>query len=256
MTSVKRGAVHWASAYSSLEILYSLYVRGVLKIDKENLNDAARDRFVLSKGHAAIGMYAVMEYVGILEENEMETFLTPGTRLSAEPCKRDLPWVEASSGSLGHGLPIGLGMALSQKIKGSERKTYVLVGDGECQEGSVWEAAFAASAHKADNLTVILDCNGLQKMNSTEETMNTVNWRAKWEAFGWQVDEVDGHDVNALCRILGESNQKDRPRIVIAHTVKGHGVPTMENDASWHFKIPKKKEMQSICRELEITEEL
>lgn len=250
--SMKHGVTHLASAFSSLEIFYALYEKGALRIKKDDLLWEERDRFILSKGHAAIGMYAVMEHAGILEKDELDTFLMPGTRLAGEPCRRNLPLTEASTGSLGHGLSLGLGMALAQKMRKSDARTIVLLGDGECQEGSVWEAAMGAAAHKADNLIAILDCNQIQKMGTTEETMGCVRWQQKWKDFGWLVEEVNGHDVDEICRELSKKNDSGMPKIIIAHTIKGHGVSIMENNAAWHYKEPKKKEIKAICEELGI----
>lgn len=255
ITSHNNGNTHLASAFSCLEIIYALYAKGVLKIDRNNPEWPLRDRFILSKGHAAIALYVILEELGILEGNELSTFLKPATRLAGEPCRRDLPWVEASTGSLGHGLSVGVGMALAQKMNGINAKTYVLLGDGECQEGSVWEAAMSAAAYHADNLVAILDCNRVQKMCTTQETMGVVEWKMKWQAFGWEVSEVDGHDTEALSQALSSISPNGKPHIVIANTVKGQGVSIMENDAKWHYKVPKKKEIKIIMDELGINAE-
>lgn len=255
LTAHRHGTTHMASAFSTLEILYTLYSKDVLKIDRNNPKWEKRDRLILSKGHAAIGMYAVMCQEGILMKEELDTFLEPGTRLAGEPCKRDLEWVEASTGSLGHGLSMGIGMALAQKMDKLDARTYVILGDGECQEGVIWEAAMSAAAYQVDNLIAIMDCNQVQKMCTTEETMKVVDWRSKWEDFGWQVTEVDGHDVDAIKTELLLENEKGKPRLVLAHTTKGKGVSIMENDAKWHYKEPRPKELRIIAEELGITEE-
>lgn len=250
VTSIKHGTTHLASAFSCLEIIYSLYEKNVLKLG--SINDESRDRFILSKGHAAIGLYAVLEHMSLINAGEMDTFLEPLTRLAGEPCKRDLPIIEASTGSLGHGLSIGLGIALGQKKRGHCARTFVLLGDGECQEGSVWEAAMGAARYSVDNLIAILDCNELQKMQSVFETMKTIDWSNKWSSFGWDVVDVDGHNVDELTNVLNRDNHTGKPRIVVAHTIKGKGVTVMENSAMWHFKEPKKKELKAICDELKI----
>ncbi len=256
ITSHKNGITHIASAFSCLELLYVLYARNVLHIDKTNPQWPDRDRIILSKGHAAIGLYAVMDYVNILAESEMDTFLRPGTRLAGEPCKRDMPWIEASTGSLGHGLSMGVGMALAQKIDHRNARTFVILGDGECQEGAIWEAAMSAAAYKVDNLVAILDHNKYQKMHTVSDTMLCVDWKAKWEAFGWQVTEIDGHDTDAIHEELEKINMSGKPKLVIAHTVKGKGVSLMEaNGAKWHYKEPTPKETRRIIEELDVSEE-
>lgn len=256
ITSYKNGITHIASAFSCLELLYVLYARNILHIDKTNPKWPGRDRLILSKGHAAIGLYAVMKYINILEKDEMDTFLKPGTRLAGEPCKRDMPWIEASTGSLGHGLSIGIGMAMAQKIDCVDARTFVILGDGECQEGVIWEAAMSATAHKVDNLVAILDCNEYQKMCTVSDTMLCVDWVSKWKAFGWQVEEIDGHDTDAIYEELSKYNKSGKPRLVIAHTIKGKGVSFMEsNGAKWHYKEPTPKEVRRITQELGISEE-
>ena len=167
---------------------------------------------------------------------------------------RDLPGIEATTGSLGHGFSMAAGMAMAQKMDGMKAKTYVILGDGECEEGTIWECAMSAAAYKLDNLTAILDCNQIQKMGSVEEALGSVNWKEKWEAFGWQVTETDGHNVEALAACLKEENRRDVPRLIIAHTVKGKGVSIMENNPIWHFKMPNKKELTYFKKELDIEE--
>ncbi len=255
ITAYKNGTTHIASAYSCLEILYTLYIKGVLRMDKSNPDWEKRDRLILSKGHAALGLYVILEKAGLLRVNEVNTFLKPGTRLAGEPCKRDLELLEASTGSLGHGLSMGVGMALSQKMDGYDARTFVIIGDGESQEGVIWEAAMTAAGYSLDNLTAILDCNGLQKMASTEATMKHVAWKEKWESFGWSVKEADGHNIQELFDVLSEKNETKKPRIIIAHTIKGKGVSIMENDVNWHYKDPRKKEILTIMKELDIREE-
>lgn len=256
LISQKNGLTHVASAFSCLEILYVLYGKGVLRFKPECPDWEDRDRFILSKGHAAIGMYAVMERAGLLKDNELDTFLKPGTRLGGEPCRRELPLVETSTGALGHGFSVALGMALAKKIDHSAARIYALLGDGECQEGNVWEAAMSAAAFGLDNFIAILDCNHFQKMDTTEATMKHVEWKSKWEAFGWQVTEINGHDLAAVETELRRENMQGKPRLIIAHTVKGKGVSIMEKDgAKWHYKIPTKKETGIIMEELGISQE-
>lgn len=229
-----------------------LYQKDILNLTKGNMRDKDRNRFVLSKGHAGLALYWVMCEAGLLAEEEVNSFLQPGCHVGGEPCMRDLPGIEASTGSLGHGISMGVGMAMAQKMDASEAKTYVLIGDGECEEGIVWEAAMSAAAFGLDNITVILDCNQIQKMTTVNNTIGLVNWRDKWESFGWLVKEVDGHDIETLEGVLKDKNKSDKPLIIIANTIKGKGVSIMENNPVWHFKLPNKKEKRIFEKELNI----
>ena len=255
LTVAKGGMGHLASCYSCLEILYALYVKKVLKYDIHNVNAKDRDRLVLSKGHAGVALYWVMCEAGLMNADELDTFLQPGSRVGGEPCMRDLPGIEASTGSLGHGLSMAVGMAMAQKLDQSDARTFVIIGDGECEEGTVWEAAMSAPAFHLNNLVVILDCNEIQKMTTIEGTIGLVNWKEKWESFGWLVKEVDGHDIRALEAVFTEKNYTDKPLFVIAHTIKGKGVSIMENNPLWHFKLPNRKEKIVFQEELEIPAE-
>lgn len=255
LTAAKGGLGHLASCYSCLEILYTLYIKKVLKYDKDQLNDRNRDRLVLSKGHAGLALYWVMCRAGILKAEVVDTFLAPGSHVGGEPCMRDLPGIEATTGSLGHGLSMAVGMAMAQKMDGMDARTFVIIGDGECQEGTIWEAAMSAPAFKLNNLVVILDCNKIQKMTTVVGTIGLNNWEDKWRSFGWLVKEVDGHDVAALETLLREKNDTDQPILVIAHTIKGKGVSIMENNPLWHFKLPNRKEKKVFQAELDISDE-
>lgn len=255
LTVAKGGMGHLASCYSCLEILYTLYVKKVLKYDIHDVNAKDRDRLVLSKGHAGVALYWVMCEAGMMKAEELDTFLQPGSRVGGEPCMRDLPGIEASTGSLGHGLSMAVGMAMAQKLDQSNARTFAVIGDGECEEGTVWEAAMSAPAFHLNNLVVILDCNEIQKMTTIEGTIGLVNWKEKWESFGWLVKEVDGHDIEALEAVFTEKNDTDRPLFVIAHTIKGKGVSIMENNPLWHFKLPNRKEKKVFQEELEIPAE-
>ena len=255
ITAERGGLGHLASCYSCLEILYVLYQKNILNHTRENMFDKERNRFILSKGHAGLALYWVMNEAGLLSEEEINTFLQPGSRIGGEPCMRDLPEIEATTGSLGHGLSMGVGMAMAQKMDGLNAKTYVIVGDGECEEGSIWEAAMSAPAFALDNLTAILDCNEIQKMTTVKGTIGLTNWKEKWNSFGWLVKEVDGHNIDALKNVLQEENKTGKPVLLIAHTIKGKGVSIMENNPLWHFKLPNKKEKKIFYSELGITEE-
>ncbi|SFW61250.1 transketolase [Selenomonas ruminantium] len=255
LTGYRGGMAHLASCFSCLEILYALYAGGVLKIDPANPTWEDRDRFILSKGHAGLALYAMLVHKGLMTEVEFTSYLQEGGIIGGEPCLRDSKWIEATTGSLGHGLSFAVGIAMALKLKGSSAKVYVLLGDGEIQEGTVWEAAISATALKLDNLVAILDCNEIQKMDFVDKTIGVPYWQGKWESFGWQVDDVDGHNVEALQDCLSEVNEKDKPRFVIAHTIKGKGVSVMEQNPNWHFKLPKsKKEKAAFTQDLGITE--
>ena len=254
LTGYKGGLAQIASCYSCLEILYTLYIRKILRYDAQDAKWKDRDRFILSKGHAGLALYGVMVRAGLMDEEEYHSYLKPGSHIGGEPCMRDSKWVEATTGSLGHGLSMAVGMAMALKADRSPAGVYVLLGDGECEEGTVWEAAISASAFRLDNLTVILDCNKIQKMDLVEYTIGTVNWKDKWSSFGWDVDETDGHDIQALEEVLKKRGKTGRPRFIIAHTVKGKGVSVMENNPNWHFKLPGRKELKVFKEELGISD--
>ncbi len=254
ITGYKGGLAHLAPCYSSLEILYALYLKDVLRYDPHNLDWEDRDRFILSKGHAGLALYSVMVEAGLMSKDDLDSYLQPGSHIGGEPCMRDLKGIEASTGSLGHGLSMAVGMAIALKADHRSAKTYVILGDGECEEGTVWEAAMSASAFQLDHLTVILDCNELQKMDSVTKTIGSNNWKEKWSAFGFHIEEVDGHDVDALTQILKRPTPPHKPRLIIAHTVKGKGVSIMENNPNWHFKLPGRKELKYFKEELDISD--
>jgi len=224
----------------------------VLRLDHDAPTWPDRDRFILSKGHGGLALYAVLRRAGLLEDRVYRSYLQEDAMIGGEPCTRDCPWVESSTGSLGHGLPVGVGMAIALQRDHSPAKVYVLLGDGECEEGTVWEAAMSAAAFGTDNLTAILDCNEIQKMGFVKDTIGNPAWIERWQSFGWTVEEVDGHDVRALTQTLSKDNQTGKPRLVIAHTVKGKGVSIMENNPNWHFKLPNRKELKVFKTELEI----
>lgn len=255
ITAKRGGTAHLASAYSCVEILYTLFEKGILNLTPENIRDNSRDRFVLSKGHAGLALYSVMSRVGLLSAHIMEDYLKPEMGIGGEPCMRDLPGIEASTGSLGHGLSMASGMAMAQKLDQIIAKTYVLLGDGECEEGVIWEAAMSSAALHLNNLYAILDCNGIQKMCSVQDTIGFVQWKQKWESFGWIVREVNGHDTEELFRCFQEENTTNQPVLIIANTIKGKGVSIMENNPIWHFKMPNKKETKFFLEELGLTQE-
>lgn len=255
LTGYRGGMAHLAPCFSAVEILYTLYLKDVLHIDPKNPTAPERDCFILSKGHAALAMYACLWKAGFISTEDFHSYLRPDCHVGGEPRMGDLPGIEASTGSLGHGLPVAVGIALSQKMEYPEARTYVLLGDGESQEGSVWEAALVASSLKLDNLVVILDSNGLQKTAALSEIQKVTRWQEKWKSFGWTVRETDGHDTDALRECLLQKAEPEKPTMILAHTVKGKGVSIMENNPQWHFKLPNRKELKVFKAELELTDE-
>ncbi len=230
----KAGKGHIGGAYSIVEILVSLYHNQVLTFDPKNPKWEQRDRFLLSKGHAGIALYAVLADLGYFPKEELN-YLNQGRLLGEHPDPR-IPGVEFISGSLGHGLPVSSGMALADKMDQNNRKTVVLMGDGECYEGSIWEAALFAAHHKLHNLCAIVDRNGLITHGSTEDINRLEPFKDKWVAFGWDVHVVDAHNFSELYSAWDYhfSKLSGQPTMVIAKSVKGKGVSFMENQAKWH----------------------
>lgn len=255
ITGYRGGMAHLASCYSCLEMIYALYMKDILRYNKGNAKWEDRDRFILSKGHAGLALYSVLLTAGLITEETFSSYLQEHASIGGEPCMRDCEWVEATTGSLGHGLSMGLGMAMALKTDGKQAKVYVMLGDGECQEGTVWEAAMMAAAMGLDNLVVILDSNKIQKMDYVDQTLGASNWREKWESFGWTVDETDGHNIEAFTNIIKILKNEGKPHLIMAHTIKGKGVSIMENNPNWHFRLPGKKELKIFKKELRITDE-
>jgi transketolase len=235
---------HVGSSLSCVDILVVAYW-GFLQIDAARPLDPDRDRFILSKGHAATALYAVLADRGFFDSQLLDTYNEDGGCLPEHPGLQCVPGVEAATGSLGHGLPIALGMALAARIQGRASRCLVLMSDGECQEGSVWEAAMFAPAQRLDTVTVMVDYNKWQATGRSDEIMALAPLVEKWRAFGWDAREVDGHDLDALLAALrGEPDGSGRPRAIICHTVKGKGVSFMEDDNNWHYRIPTAEEVQ------------
>jgi transketolase len=247
------GPSHLASSFSTAEILYVLYMKGILRHNPARPRWERRDRMILSKGHAGLALYNILCMAGYFGEELLYTYCKQGAKMGGEPSMYALPGIEASTGSLGHGFSFGAGVALAQKIDQTNTRVYVILGDGECQEGTVWEAVMSAAFYRLDNLTVLLDCNRLQKMGTVKEVMGIDSWAGRWQAFGWHVDTVDGHDVQALTACLKKEVLPGAPRLVIAKTVKGKGVSVMENNADWHYRMPGKRELKLVMEELGIT---
>jgi len=228
----ERGA-HIGPALSIIDIVTALYM-GVLKYDIRNPQWPDRDRFILSKGHAVLGLYPVLAEAGLLPFDLLKSFYSGETILSGHPVLNQEIGIEASTGSLGHGLSIGVGMALSAKMDNKNFRTFVLVGDGECNEGTIWEACMTASKYKLNNLIAIVDFNGLQADGFTKEVMNMIPLNDKWKSFGWCVEEVDGHSIEKLLAAFKKNKFVDKPSVIIAHTVKGKGVSFCENNKLYH----------------------
>ena len=256
VTAFCGGTGHLASAFSAVEIMTALYFGGIVDYDKNNPECEDRDKVIVSKGHASLVLYSVLERVGYITQEELRTFCQPGSLLGGEPKYGDVPGVEATTGSLGHGLSFAVGVALAHKIDGKESQVFVVLGDGECQEGSVWEAALSAAHHGLDNLIVILDRNKLQAMGDTEDILRLDSMKEKWEGFGWSTEQVDGHDIGKLVRVLQKCKEQRlaKPIIIIADTVKGKGVSFMEQVPIWHYRMPNPEEMEIVKEELGITE--
>lgn len=255
LAGIGGGAAHFASALSMVEIMYALYFGGILRYRAAQPLWNERDRLIISKGHGSLALYTALSKAGFFGREELLKFCKPHSQLGGEPLLGETPGVEATTGSLGHGLSFGMGVALATKQTCPQIHTYIVVGDGECEEGSIWEAVMAAAKYELDNLTVILDANGIQKMGAISDILGIEDWGARFAAFGWAVDETDGHDVDMLIKALSQAKHTGQPRLLIAHTVKGKGVSFMENDPKWHWRQPNKKETKKIMVELNITEE-
>jgi transketolase len=245
------GAGHIGGDFSAIDILATLY-GAVLDITPETVADPERDRFILSKGHVAGALYTTLAAFGFLPVEELATFLKPLSALNGHPNRNKVAGVEANTGPLGHGLPVAVGHALSAKLDVSMRRTYVLVGDGELQEGSNWEAMMAASQYQLDRLTVIVDRNRLQQGATTKETNDLDPLPDKATAFGFAVVEVNGHDHGELLDVLSAVPfRPGKPTFVIAHTHKGHPISFMSNNVAWHHRVPDAAEFQQALTELE-----
>ncbi|HIE12138.1 MAG TPA: transketolase [Desulfotomaculum sp.] len=244
------GSGHPGGSLSAADIVTALYF-GVMRIDPKRPDDPNRDRFVLSKGHAAPLLYAALAERGFFPQRELMTLRKLGSRLQGHPDMRKLPGVEMSTGSLGQGLSAANGMALAGRLDGRDYRVYVLLGDGEIQEGQVWEAAMAATHYKLDSVTAFLDYNGLQIDGPVEEVMSLGRVADKWRAFGWHVIEIDGHDFVAILDAVREAKEtKGKPTMVIARTIKGKGVSFMEHQVDWHGKAPKAEQASQALVEL------
>ncbi|MFE0704872.1 transketolase [Streptomyces sp. NPDC058872] len=244
---------HLGGAFSSADILAALYF-SVLNVDPQRPDDPDRDRFLLSKGHAAIGLYATLAERGFFPVGELAGYGRPGSRLMGHPV-RAVPGVELPTGSLGHGLSLGCGFALAARYAGSDSRTFVLLGDGELQEGSVWEAAIAAASLRLDRLVVVVDRNGLQLTGATEGIAPMEPLADRWRSFGWAVRDVDGHDPDRLADHLNAAPwEPGKPSVLIARTVKGQGLPFLAGRSASHYVTLSPRNHARAARALQTTE--
>ena len=239
---------HIGGCYSVTEILVTLYFE-VLNIDPKNPRKDDRDILLLSKAHSSPALYAILSKKGFFPKENLDTYYQDGGKLPGHLDKEAVPGIEFSFGSLGHGLSVGVGMALANKRMNNPGRVFVILGDGECNEGSIWEAAMFAPHHNLSNLTVVIDYNKIQSFGSTNEVINQEPIFDKWKSFGWKVLEINGHDHDALIDAFNSSHE-NLPKLIIANTVKGKGVSFMENSLDWHYKSPNDEQLELALKEL------
>lgn len=244
------GASHIASSYSIVDLVVFLYEH-VLNVNPKKPYDANRDRFILSKGWGVSAIYAVLARKGFFDPSLLDTYCQNGSKMIGSSTKNSISGIEETTGSMGHGLPIGVGIALAAKMQKKDFKVFVLLSDGECDEGTTWESALLASHHKLNNLIVVIDCNKWQSFGRTKDVLSLEPLIAKWKAFNWEVSEIDGHNFDQMKSIFNHrSNKKTYPSVIIAHTTKGKGVSIFEDRNEWHYKTPSEKEIKIAQREL------
>ena len=245
------GEGHIASSFSCTEIMVCLYQGGVLNVDPKHPKWSERDRFILSKGQAALALYPILADMGFFSVNKLCTFAKNGSILGAH-ADDAVPGVDIHTGSLGHGLSIGCGLAFAARMDRKRYLTFVLLGDGECQEGSIWESAMFAGHHKLTNLIAIVDNNRLSASDHLDKYLSLKSLSKKFGSFGWKAVQVDGHSIPQILNVLkGVHNRKARkPLAIIANTVKGKGIRMIENRADWHYRVPVGKELESACKEV------
>ena len=246
----KGNSSHIGSALGVADIISVLFSK-ILQLDPQNPKNANRSRFVLSKGHSGAVVYAAMAEVGFFEKDKIMTHYQNGSTFSGHISHVGNPGIELSTGSLGHGLSVCSGMALALKKSDNDARVYCLLSDGECDEGSVWEAAMFAAHHNLDNLIAVVDYNKLQSLGTNLETLNLEPFEAKWESFGWVCIRVDGHDHEALNSAFTSAGLQSKPTVILADTVKGKGVSFMENSVLWHYRTPNADEFTLALGELE-----
>lgn len=245
---------HIGGNYSATELLAVLYGK-ILNIDPRRPDWPDRDRFILSKGHSCAALYVVLAERGFIPQDRLETFYQNGSFLPGHVTRTDVPGVEVSTGSLGHGLSIATGMALAGKRDGKAYRNFVLLSDGECDEGSTWEAILFAPQHKLDNLIAIVDYNKIQSLGAVKEVIDLDPLAEKWRSFGWSVREIDGHNLSEIEDTLSNIPfEEERPSCVIAHTIKGKGISFMEDKLLWHYRSPQDDEFEAAMAELKAQE--
>ncbi|MBR6443641.1 MAG: transketolase [Clostridia bacterium] len=252
MTHISHGS-HIGSVLSVAEIIAVLY-SSVLNVDPKQPKKPDRDRLILSKGHAGSAVYAALAETGFFPVEQLKTHYANGSILSGHVSHKGVPGVEVSTGSLGHGLGVGTGMALGAKMDGAQWRTYVVLGDGECDEGSVWESALQAAQYKLDRLIAVVDYNHMQSLAAVEDTLKLEPFEQKWKDFGWNAESVNGHDTDALQAAFARAKENAgsrKPYVILAHTVKGKGISFMENNILWHYRTPQGEEYEAALKELE-----
>jgi transketolase len=241
------GDGHPGPALSVADIITVLFFQ-VMRIDPARPDWPQRDRFILSKGHACPVVYSALIHRGFFSEECFPTLRRLGSPLQGHPCMRKTPGIDMTTGSLGHGISIGAGMVAAGKLSGDDYYVYVVMGDGELNEGIVWEAALAASHHRLNRLIVYVDYNGYQSGGRLEEVSGLSSIDTKFAAFGWHCQEIDGHDLSQIWDATAQAQKSDQPSVIVAHTIKGKGVPFMEEDNSWHKRVPTKEELEEALR--------
>ncbi|NQS89532.1 transketolase [Patescibacteria group bacterium] len=244
------GGSHIPCALSIIDIITCLYGK-VLNIDARNPKDPRRDKFVLSKGHGVAALYVVLSEMGFFPESELKRYCSVGGILGGHPDSTKVPGIEASTGSLGHGFSVAVGFALANKIDEIESSVYCLVGDGECNEGSIWEAAMSAAHYNLDNLTLIIDNNKLQISGFTKDVLDPLSFVEKFNAFGFNTVEIDGHSFEEISNAFEKKFDNGKPKAIVANTVKGKGISYMENERKWHGMFPIKEEAKVAKNDLE-----
>jgi transketolase len=249
MAHISRGS-HIGSILSVADIIAVLY-SDVLHVDSSNPKKEDRDRFILSKGHAGAAIYAALAETGFFPVKELATHYGNGSRLSGHVSHKGVPGVDFSTGSLGHGLSVGVGMALSAKLDRKSYRIYIVIGDGECDEGAIWEASMFAHHHKLNNLTVVVDYNKMQSLTFCEHTLSLEPLDKKFEAFGFNVLNIDGHNHPELKKAFNTKFDNENPILILAHTVKGKDISFMENNILWHYRTPQGEEYEAAVKEIE-----
>ncbi|OSQ50084.1 transketolase [Thalassospira alkalitolerans] len=250
--SYKTKTPHLGSCLSCIDILVVLYF-DIANVNPNSPNDPDRDKVILSKGHAAPALFQVLALKGFFPYESLinSDHVNGGLFGEHPPTPSHLPGIEAATGSLGHGMPMGVGMALANRIQGRDARVFAVLGDGECNEGSIWEAAMFAGSHRLDNLTVIVDFNKWQATDRSSDVLAINPFKDKWSAFGWNTFEVDGHDIPSMIKLLqSDSNKSGQPLAIIAHTVKGKGIDFMEDDNNWHYRTPNAVEFAMALEQL------